>query len=251
MESPRPSLAASGYVLVPQFFDPVPLCAEFDTVMGDAFDDVGHVNSGSAGNRFRYVPVMNERTPVSVDLTLRLAELASELLGSRVLPGRAKATTYFGATNWHRDSGGLARSIGMVCYLDPLDASTGALTVVPGSFTLDADPALQGVAIPTIGGDVIVFDEHLLHGATGGGERRQWRADFVADTGDDAVLRAYFSSQFSPGWDGGYNVDRYPSYGAHWRTLNQRWTHRLEALGAFQAAAAEEEAVRTMRSTNG
>ncbi len=236
---------------MPQFFDPVPLCAEFDTVMSDAFDDLAHVNSGSAGNRFRYVPVMNERTPVSVDLTLKLADLANELLGAPVLPGRAKATTYFGATNWHRDSDGPARSIGMVCYLDTLDACTGALSVVPGSFTRDADPGVEGMAIPTIAGDVIVFDEHLLHGATGGSGRRQWRVDFVADNGDDAALRAYFSSQFSPGWDGGYNMHRYSSYGSHWRTLNQRWTDRLHHLGALQAAADEEDAVRKMRSANG
>ena len=78
--------------------------------------------------------------------------------------------------------------------------------------------------------------------------RRQWRVDFVADvSGSDDRLREYFARQYSPGWDAGYDVDRYPTYGEHWRTLDRHWNTRLDQLGAYQAAANEEAFVRARR----
>jgi Phytanoyl-CoA dioxygenase (PhyH) len=270
------ALADDGFVVLRALIDPQPLADELDRAMRDAFGGRPHWNSGAAGNRFRYVPMMNERTPVSVALAVRLESLAAQLTHGAVLAARAKGTTYLGGTNWHRDSQLPIRSTGFVCYLEPLDADSGALRVRPGSHrrwvtSLDADhatpfdPADPGVALTTAPGDVIVFDEHLLHASDGGSLRRQWRVDFVADTDHDdsadgthdhdahdhdadgasagradEVLRAYFAGQHAPGWDGGYDADRYPSYSAHWRMSNPRGAARLDALGATRAAEAEE-----------
>lgn len=63
----------------------------------------------------------------------------------------------------------------------------------------------------------------------------------------DDALREYFARQYSPDWDGGYDVERFPSYGAHWRTLNAQWNERLDELGAYGAAAAEEAFMRARR----
>jgi hypothetical protein len=107
-----------------------------------------------------------------------------------------------------------------------------------------------GVALPTVPGDLIVFDERLFHCTVGGARRRrrQWRVDFVADDpGADDLLRAYFAGQHSPDWDGGYDLDRYPSYGPAWRALDRRWDARLDALGAYEAGRVEEEAARARR----
>jgi hypothetical protein len=198
---------------------------------------------------------MCERTPEALGLIRRLARVAAELLGSPVLPSRAKATTYSGSTTWHRDSELSVKSVGFVFYLEPLDPESGALRVLPGSHWPDSALArvaysadgthLPGTAIATRPGDAIVFDERLYHGSSNGGLRRQWRVDFVADLpGSDDDLRKYFARQYSPGWDGGYDVDRYPSYGEHWRTLDARWNERLGELGAYEAAAKEEAFVR-------
>ena len=46
----------------------------------------------------------------------------------------------------------------------------------------------------------------------------------------------------SVGWDAGYNLDRYPSYGPYWQTRHPHWNQRLTELGAYQAAHAEETA---------
>jgi hypothetical protein len=247
------ALSTQGFDVLRGLADPHALGAEVDACMRDAFAGAGdRLNAGAAGNEFRYVPTMCERTPVSLALVLRLAAVASELLGAPVLPGRAKATTYRGSTKWHRDSDLGLGSVGIAFYLEPLDAETGALRVVPGSHRSERDSFDDGVAVPTSPGDAIAFDEGLYHSSSGGGLRRQWRVDFVPDRPhDDALLRTWFARQYSVDWDGGYDADRYPSYGAHWRTLDAHWNARLAALGAYAAAEAEESAVRACRANPG
>jgi Phytanoyl-CoA dioxygenase (PhyH) len=251
-------IAAFGFVVLPGFIDSLALSAEFDASMRDGFADEHHMNAGSAGNQFRYLPMMCERTPVSLALVMRLAAVAAEILAAPVLPGRAKATSYLGSTKWHRDTDLPVRSVGFAFYLEPLEADKGALRVLPGSHrpgfpsAIEGYPSkagdLSGVAVPTAPGDVIAFDEHLYHSSTGGDLRRQWRVDFVADLADaDDVLRDYFARQYAPGWDGGYDVERFPSYGAYWRTLDPRWNERLDELGAYRAAEAEEAFARAQR----
>jgi len=259
--SPRAHLETLGFVVLRGILDSSALSAEFDAAMREAFTNASPMISGSAGNEFCYVPMMSERTPVSLELVVRLSIVAAELLGGPVLPGRAKGTRYRGSTKWHRDSDLTVRSLGFAFYLEPLGATDGALQVLPGSHAPEHAAApgdyaahgsdVPGVAVPTVPGDAIVFDERLYHASTGGGLRRQWRVDFVADVpGQDHALRQYFARQYSPEWDGGYDVERFPSYGAHWRTLNARWNERLEELGAYRAAAAEEAFVRARRSAD-
>jgi hypothetical protein len=251
-------VSTCGYAVLRSAFDAGPLSDEVDRVLSDAFADPRHRNRGSAGNRFRYAPMMVERTPVSLAPAAALGEVATAVLGAPVVPGRAKGTEYTGVTGWHRDTELAARSIGCLAYLEPLTARSGALRVLPGSHHPDDGDALvvvegedrPGVALPTMPGDVIVFDERLLHCTVGGSRRRrrQWRVDFVADDpGADELLRAYFAGQHSPEWDGGYDVERYPSYGPGWRALDARWDARLDALGAYGAGRVEEAAARDRR----
>jgi hypothetical protein len=83
-------------------------------------------------------------------------------------------------------------------------------------------------------GDVIVFDEHVIHGSSGGDVRRQWRVDFVA-TPTDAELTTvrdwYGQSLPYEADDPGYDATTYPSYGAGWRRRYPDWTAQLVALG--------------------
>jgi ectoine hydroxylase-related dioxygenase (phytanoyl-CoA dioxygenase family) len=250
----RAFLIEQGYVVLREAFDPTALAQEFDATMRDGIIPGAPAIAGSAGNQFHYVPMMCERTPVSLALLSRFSAIATELLDGAVLPGRAKATRYVGSTRWHRDGELPVQSLGFACYLEPLRPDEGALQIVPGSHRLGAtaDPA-TAIALATAPGDVIVFDEKLLHSSAGGTVRRQWRVDFVADRPElDDPLRAWYAGQYSPGWDGGYDVDRFPSYGPHWRrTIDARWNQRLSALGAYQAADAEESVVRARRATKG
>jgi hypothetical protein len=257
-----------GFVVLRRAFDPRPLSEEVDRALRDGFPRSREVATGG-GIRFRYVPLMCERAPISLSLLDRFALPAAELLGAAILPVRAKGVLYSGATGWHRDSDHAVASVGFAGYLEPLGAGSGALRVLPGShrpalgeavgayaagLTEEAPEArvaaLPGFAVCTEPGDVIAFEEHLYHASAGGRERRQWRVDYVAAPAgaeEEGRVRAYYDSTYPPDWDGGYDVDRYPTYGGHWLSSGRPWIARLGELGVYRAAAAGEAFTRSRR----
>lgn len=173
-----------GFVVLPGEIHVKPLAEEFDQLVDEAFSEgrgaLQHLEQGTGTVTFRYAPMMCEHTPSSMILLDHFAPIAAELVGRAVLPGRAKGTWYQADTGWHRDSRHDIPSIGVVAYLEPLDDSSGALRVLPGSHVRPDQPlpdpgALVGTALATTPGDVIVFDERLIHGSRGGRLRRQWR----------------------------------------------------------------------------
>ncbi|HWW53940.1 MAG TPA: phytanoyl-CoA dioxygenase family protein [Acidimicrobiales bacterium] len=260
-----------GFVVLRQAVDPVPLSDEVDRSLRDAGSAsfAAEVDGGTIAGR--YVPMMAEHTPVSLSLLDRFADVAASLLGRSVLPVRAKGVLYFGGSAWHNDSGRGIGSVGFACYLERLDSAHGALRVLPGSHRpefgravqefashqaaggLDAPgrvPALPGYPVETEPGDVIVFDEHLYHASAGGRERRQWRVDYVIDavgTEEEAEARAYYAGVFPADWDGGYDVDRFPSYGPHWLASGRPSVSRLGQLGVYEAAGRQEAYARSQR----
>jgi hypothetical protein len=236
--------------VLPAAFDPSELSAEVDDALEHGLRADGDVKPGAGGVEFRSVVMMCELTPVSLALLDSCSALAARLLGRRVLPGRAKGTRYFGSSELHSDSDSPIPSLGFVTYLEPVDASSGALRIVPRSHRdARAVPVpVDAVALATTPGDLVVFDEHVTHGSFGGSVRRQWRVDFVADPVDRAeedLVRASFAQLFDPGWDAGDDVDRYPSYGPYWQTLDRPWTARLRDLGVYELAARHASAVRS------
>jgi hypothetical protein len=198
-----------------EFFDPVALAAEFDATVGRR----------SAGMPFLYVPMMCERTPVSLALLDRLAAVVANRLGRPVLPGRAKGTRYAGDTDRHVDSELSIPTVGCLAYLEPLTDETGALRVMDD-------------VIETMPGDVIVMDERAMHSSAGGGERRQWRVDFIVDPRDateEEMARVWYVGVFPT--DGSapvYDAERYPSFGPYWQSLDRPWTKRLRELGVYE-----------------
>ena len=237
-----------GYVVLRKAFDPSELSAEVDDALERGLRDDGDVKQGSGGVEFRVVVMMCERTPVSLALLDAFAVTASKLLGRPVLPGRAKGTRYFGSSRFHADSDAAIPSLSFLAYLESLDATSGALRVVPRSHRDQTDVGvLDAVAVATSPGDVIVFDEHLTHGSVGGVVRRQWRVDFIAEPRDDAeaaLVYASYAKLFDLSWDAGDDVDRYPSFGPYWQTLDRPWTAPLGVMGVYDLAARHAAAVR-------
>jgi Phytanoyl-CoA dioxygenase (PhyH) len=245
-----------GFLVLRRLIDPAPLSEELDRAFAEGFrpsDGIHVLTQGTGQVSFRYLPMMCERTPVSLQLLDRLAVLAAELLGREVLPGRVKGTRYFGDTGWHRDSTDALPTMGFLAYLEPLTAHSGALRVLPGSHadlatalptTCDHGPLAPGQAIETEPGDVIAFDEHLVHGSKGGRARRQWRADFLADplnAEEEDRAQAYFAHIFpAQRRDAPYDATRYPSYGPYWEMLDRPWTTRLRHLGVYKRAQVAE-----------
>jgi hypothetical protein len=245
-----------GFVVLRQVFDPGPLAREIDRALQEsrrgAFS--AKVATGSIGGR--YVPMTCERTPHSLLLLDAFEPIAAALLGGRVLPTRAKGVLYAGASPWHRDATDDVGSVGFAAYLDALRADNGALRVIPGSHRTADDPRSiapdAGSAIETHPGDAIAFDERLLHSSAGGRDRRQWRVDYVLDpipAEAEALVRAWFARQHPADWDGGYDVDLYPSYGPHWLGSGRRAVARLRDLGVYEAAAKEEAFARARRGS--
>lgn len=249
-----------GFVVLRQFFEPAPLAAEIDDVMAEG---LGADVAGNGDIQFQYVPMMTAETPVSLSVLDRAEAVAAALLAGPVLPTRAKGVRYIGDTQWHTDSDSPLTSVGFLAYLEPVGAESGALRVLPGSHHPQLGDAIRALgaaglaalALPdhvvaTEPGDIILLDEHLFHASFGGGIRRQWRVDYVnAPDGAEAETRtkSYFASIFAPDWDGGYDVDRYPSYGPDWRTSNRAAVARLEALGVYELAATQEAFTRSRR----
>jgi phytanoyl-CoA dioxygenase PhyH len=248
---PRTILQTFGFVILRQFFDPEPLAAEIDRVM---------LNSLSSrivryeGISFQYVPMMTAETPVSLSLLDRSCAAAEALLGGPVIPTRAKGTVYRGNTPWHTDSESPITSIGFIAYLESLEAENGALQVLPGSHQQERGDAItaerQAQVIETEPGDMIVIEEHLFHASFGGGVRRQWRVDYLlvpADADAEKHTKAYFERIYPPDWDGGYDVDRYPSYGSDFRESGRPCVAQLEALGVYDLAGRQEAFARSRR----
>lgn len=255
-----------GFVVLRRFFEPGPLGAEIDRALRDGL--VGSVDPSAGGAiRFRYVPMMTAETPVSLGLVDRLEAVAARLLGGAVIPTRAKGVRYSGDSPWHVDSDSPIASVGFAAYLEDLGPSSGALRVLPGSHRPGFGDAIResggaGKAaadlpahvVATRPGDVIAFDEHLFHGSSGGGTRHQWRLDYLVDPGGaeaERQTKAYFEAIYSPDWDGGYDVDRFPSYGVDWRGSGRAAARRLEALGVYAMADRQEAFARSRRSSSG
>lgn len=244
-----------GFAILRRFFDAAALGAEIDHVLrtGIRSQQPAHYD----GIRFQYVPMMTAETPISVNLLDRAGALAATVLGGPVIPTRAKGTRYFGNSPWHTDSELPITSIGFLAYCEPLDAENGALRVIPGSHHLDFGNAIRKLRVTaeaalfefsahvaeTQPGDLIMMDEHLFHASHGGTVRRQWRADYLrvpADAEEEANTKAYFAGIYAPGWDGGYDVDRYPSYGTEYRDSGRPAAEHLKRLGVFDLADRHE-----------
>src|SRR5690349_16855164 len=163
-----------GFALLSDAVPPHELAAEIDAVFWEGSSE-DPLRPGAGGVRFAFVPMMSEHTPTSTLLADALAGAAARALGRPVLPGRAKGTTYFGDSGWHCDSELDIPSVAFVAYLEPLRRGHGALEVLPRSHLGKSDTReRESIALETQPGDIVVFDEHVIHGSRGGDVRRQW-----------------------------------------------------------------------------
>ena len=80
-----------------------------------------------------------------------------------------------------------------------------------------------------------------------GSARRQWRVDYLCvPVGSEEFIltKSYFDRLYEREWDGGYDVDRFPSYGPDWRRSGRAAVTQLEAVGVYEAASAHETFIR-------
>ena len=65
------------------------------------------------------------------------------------------------------------------------------------------------------------------------------------DADAERRTKAYFEGIYPTDWDGGYDVDRYPSYGFDWTHSGRRSAAQLERLGVYALAAKQEAFARS------
>ena len=189
----REFFATFGFLHLPGLF------AEESTRIEDAFEELIRSRGGDGHDgraRLSVAPFLNHSEYLCSLLDdERLDAIARAFCGDGYQYWNSDGNYYVGDTPWHSD-GTLSNPVGFVklaLYLDPVDAESGALRVIPGSHR-EGEPyaeaideqirgerfwgGLPGDRIPAVAlasrpGDVVLFNQALKHSAWGGGTRRR------------------------------------------------------------------------------
>jgi Phytanoyl-CoA dioxygenase (PhyH) len=199
----RAFMETFGYLLFPGLLrDRIePILEEFEAVFaarGGGHDGRAHDSTA----RSCIVPFIDQSEYLSSLLDdPRVDGIFASLLGEDYNYLGSDGNFYVGDTGWHSDTDWSGRMRGkpprvffkMALYLDPLTRDTGALRVIPGSHrygdryaealqevvrrpeeTLGVPGSeVPAVALETLPGDVVVFNQNIKHGAWGGSRRRR------------------------------------------------------------------------------
>ena len=176
------------------------ISAEFESIFQEKGGHHGVPHDGT--RRSCIVPFIDQSEYLSSLLDdPRVNGILASLLGDDFAYLGSDGNFYTGDTVWHSDADFSGRSRGtpprtyykLAMYLDPVDAETGALRVIPGShrhgegFAMELETALRtpleslgvtGDRIPAVAlssrpGDVVVFNQATKHSSWGGSERRR------------------------------------------------------------------------------
>jgi ectoine hydroxylase-related dioxygenase (phytanoyl-CoA dioxygenase family) len=255
----RRFFSAFGYALFRKLFSPQEmalLSAEFDACMGSKH------GSGASKRRRLTRLLMDADSPELASLAIdrRLCEVSSVLLGRPTICIQVAGTHHAGDTQWHSDNLNLPyKGVKFLMYLDPLNATTGALRVMPGSHrqagrgdrlmcydSLDSfgltGGELPAQVIPTRPGDVVAFAHPLWHASFNGRHgRRMVEINFYADPRSAVEERAFCAQmQMNHRAARDAGVRMYPR---SWRESEHpdqsRWIHRLAALGVLDPPSAK------------
>jgi hypothetical protein len=267
-----------GFVVLRRFLDPATtgrLRTEVEWALRDAYGERFEERVDTGGIAGHYLPMMAASTPVSQGLVADdsgLLAAAETLLGRSVLPDHAEGILYFKHAAWHFDDGIGVDGVKFSVYLEQLDASNGALRLLPGSHDRELHARLRGyvraylrasgeldmpshvAGMPgyvagTQPGDVIAFHSATWHCSYGGTDRLAWTIGYLPDPASPEE-RAKFTEWMRDTCDPGgrsYERGRYPLYrdwvaGADRHPLRSRVVARLRELGVFELAAEDTDA---------
>ena len=160
--------------------------SEFMEAMEAAFRD-----DPFDGSRRHWLVTMGPQTPFFTSLLEdpRFCEIAEQVYGEDVFAIASDINRYVGDTGWHPDTGSVQHQYGVkfAYYLQPIDAESGALRVIPGSHKQPLHDELRqnldktGLGIPEVPayvcksepGDVVAFDLRCWHASCGGSNDRR------------------------------------------------------------------------------
>ena len=249
-----------GLITLRQFFTPdevSTLRAEFKKGL-----DLAYEHHPFDGSERHWTPQMGPDTPFYANLLedQRFWSITAQLYGEEAFAVGTDANRYVGDTRWHPDHRADPNEdcygIKFAFYLDPVDAETGALRVVPGSHKqplhdeirayitgreLEKIPAHVCTSEP---GDVVAFDLRCWHASFGGTEGRRmstcvYYKNPETPVEEEAARKRAEGSRKAPAQ---YKRPGDSLFHPHWvsnpqqHPLRQRWIRRLEELGFVDAA---------------
>jgi len=200
---------------------------------------------------------MDENTPFLASLADedRFVHAAEQLIRSSVIGVFISGSYYMGDTYWHTDNYHLEyKGAKFLIYLEELDATNGALRVLPGShkdplwrqsklsheteetFGITSEE-MPAYCCSTRPGDVIVFQQSLWHAALNGKNyRRAIDINYYADPITKIELEAFknqMKNNHGPSAALGKQL-----YSEYWKSIpnerHQRWISRLAELGQLE-----------------
>ena len=248
-----------GYLVLKGFFSPADMATineetdrAFDEQYAEPFD----------GKARRDVYMVDQSTPFCTGLleNPRCLTIAQQLADRDLLGHVTHVAQFVGDSDWHRDTNtSFQGGLGFRCYLEPVDADSGALRVIAVSHQIprnyEEDDALWAGVVPlaidqvpaavlaTEPGDAIVIDIGLWHGSCGGDAGRRMlsityfnnptsarECEFLCEQGVSAgqgqgKSRSRRDYVFSRAWLANTVAD----------ADRQRWIDRLREVGYFDA----------------
>jgi hypothetical protein len=131
--APNAHFRAFGYVVLRRALTSQEIARlrhECQTAVRDATGPWFGRQQPGGGIEGHYIPASGAHTPVSLELCQRFAGTAEQLLGRPALLAFAHHTLFFDAAGWHTDTGHDVPSLKVAAYLEPLDATSGALRLL-------------------------------------------------------------------------------------------------------------------------
>ena len=250
-----------GFVVLRQVFtddEVTTLRAEFEKGL-----DLAYQHHPFDGSERHWTPQMGSDTPFYANLLedQRFWSITAQLYGEDAIAVGTDANRYIGDTRWHPDHRvdptEDCYGVKFAFYLDPVDAETGALRLVPGSHKkplhddlrayLQGGRELERIPSHTCAsepGDVVAFDVRCWHASFGGSAGRRmstcvYYKNPETPAEEQAARNRAEGSRKAPTQ---YNRPDDPLFHPHWvanpqqSPLRQRWIARLEELGFLDTA---------------
>ena len=252
-----------GFAIMRDFFTN----AEVETLRDEFETELDYVYADQPfKGEFRYWAMMlHPRTPFFAGLLEddRLCGIAEQLYGDDVIGICTDANRYVGDSNWHPDHQANPQAdcfgVKFAIYLDPVDATSGALRIVPGSHHRPFHEQMRGsweelnlgvTDVPgyvcgSAPGDVVAFDMRCWHGSHGGtAGRRMATCVYYNNPEGEAEVQAARTraegSRKTPELFARAGTDLYPPEwlaNSDGSPKRQRWLERMAELGYFELPA--------------
>ena len=242
-----------GFVIFRQLFTPAELATykeEFDRGLNLWIEGGVHT-----GEKRHYALFTHGETPFICSLhdDPRFADAAEQLLNKPVLGVTVNGNYYVGDTQWHPDNGTqLYEGVKFAIYLEPRDAKTGALRVIPGSHrdplysAMKKDPqAAFGVRpdeVPCFPfesqpGDVLAFNLATWHSAFGGDDHRRMGVVLYYEDPQTPEVEAMMVEHIKRAINTARNYGQPGWFTPYWKSIDnprhQRWVRRLTEMGVI------------------